>query len=352
MIKSIAIIYEKYGTPLFLDEIEISDPKPNDVIVRMYASGICGSQLINLNNTRSANPEILGHEGTGVVVKAGREVRHVKEGDQVIVSWMPYGADANTEYLEWCELVKWRGKTLKTLIFTWAEHTIMHSQFVSKMDVDFERYTTSIVGCAGIAGYGTVLNTVKIEPEDSVAVFGVGGLGLLAVNAAKKLKANPIIAIDLDDEKLNFSSKFGATHTVNSKEIDPVEAIKKISKGGVDFVFDMVGSASIREQTIMASKEGVVGYNEGGTTVMVGFPHGVSEFNPRSILMGQRTYKGSRGGACIPQRDFPNFFSDYEKGDLLLDEVVTRRIKMEEINEAIQDLQNGKVLGRMIIEIA
>jgi len=352
MIKSIAIIYEKYGTPLFLDEIEISDPKPNDVIVRMYASGICGSQLINLNNTRSANPEILGHEGTGVVVKAGREVRHVKEGDQVIVSWMPYGADANTEYLEWCELVKWRGKILKTLIFTWAEHTIMHSQFVSKMDVDFERYTTSIVGCAGIAGYGTVLNTVKIEPEDSVAVFGVGGLGLLAVNAAKKLKANPIIAIDLDDEKLNFSSKFGATHTVNSKEIDPVEAIKKISKGGVDFVFDMVGSASIREQTIMASKEGVVGYNEGGTTVMVGFPHGVSEFNPRSILMGQRTYKGSRGGACIPQRDFPNFFSDYEKGDLLLDEVVTRRIKMEEINEAIQDLQNGKVLGRMIIEIA
>jgi Zn-dependent alcohol dehydrogenase len=352
MITSKAVIYEKYGTPLFVDEIKIGDPKPNDVVVKMYASGICGSQLLNLNNTRSANPEILGHEGTGVVVKAGKNVKHVKEGDQVLISWMPYGADENTEYLEWCESVEWNGKTLKTLIFTWAEHTIVHSQFVSKMDVDFEKYTTSIVGCAGIAGYGTVLNTVKIKPNNSVAVFGVGGLGLLAVNAAKKLKANPIIAIDLDDEKLEFSKKFGATHTVNSKKNDPIVTIKEISKAGVDYVFDMVGSAAIREQTIMASKEGIVGYNEGGTTVMVGFPHGASEFNPRSILMGQRTYKGSRGGACIPQRDFPDFYSDYKKGDLLLDEIVTRRIKMEEINDALQDLENGKVLGRMIIEIA
>ena len=352
MIHSKAIIYEKYGSPLFVDEISVGDPKPFEVVVKMYASGICGSQLINLNNPRSANPEILGHEGTGVIVKAGKNVNHVQEGDQVLVSWMPYGADENTEYLEWCESVEWNGRTLKTLIFTWAEHSIMHSQFVSRMDADFEKYTTSIVGCAGIAGYGTVLNTVKVKPGDSVAVFGVGGLGLLAVNAANKLKANPIIAIDLDDEKLEFSKIFGATHTINSTDDDPVEAIKKMSKGGVDYVFDMVGSTAIREQTIMASKEGIVGYNEGGTTVIVGFPHGVSELNPRSILMGQRTYKGSRGGACIPQRDFPDFYSDYKKGVFLLDEVVTRRIKMEDINDAILDLQNGKVLGRMIIEIA
>ena len=352
MIESKAIIYEKYGKPLFVDEIKIEDPAHNDVIVKMYASGICGSQLINLNNPRSANPEILGHEGTGVIVKAGKNVTHVQEGDQVLISWMPYLANENTEYLEWCESVQWKNKKLKTLIFTWAEHSIMHSQFVSRMDADFEKYTTSIVGCAGIAGYGTVLNTVKVKPGDSVAVFGVGGLGLLAVNAANKLKANPIIAIDLDDEKLEFSKKFGATFTVNSKEVNPVEAIKKISKGGVDYVFDMVGTAEIREQTILASKDGVVGYKEGGTTVIVGFPDGVSEFNPRSILMGQRTYIGSRGGACIPQRDFPDYYSDYKKGDLLLDEIVTRRIKMEDINEAILDLQNGKVLGRMIIEIA
>ena len=352
MIHSKAIIYEKYDTPLFVDEIKVNDPAPNDVVVKMYASGICGSQLISLNNQGSANPEILGHEGTGVIVKAGRDVPHVQEGDQVLVSWMPYGADENTEYFEWRELVEWNGMILKTLIFTWAEHTIMHSKFVSKMEDGFEKYTTSIIGCAGIAGYGTVLNTVKVQPGDSVAVFGVGGLGLLAVNAAKNHKAGLIITVDLDDKKLEFSKKFGATHTVNSKETDPVEGIKEISKGGVDYVFDMVGSALIREQTILAAKEGVPGYSEGGTTVIVGFPHGVSEFNPRSILMGQRTYKGSRGGACIPERDFPNYYSDYKKGNFLLDQVITRRIKMEEINEAILDLQNGKVLGRMIIEIA
>jgi len=151
MITSKAVIYEKYGTPLFVDDIKIGDPKSNDVVVKMYASGICGSQLLNLNNTRSANPEILGHEGTGVVVKAGKDVDHVQEGDQVLISWMPYGADEKTEYAEWCESVEWNGKTLKTLIFTWAEHAIMHSQFVSKMDPGFEKYTTSIVGCAGIA---------------------------------------------------------------------------------------------------------------------------------------------------------------------------------------------------------
>ena len=134
MIHSKAIIYEKYGTPLFVDEIKVGDPKPYEVVLKMYASGICGSQLMNLNNSKSANPEILGHEGTGVVMKAGKNVAHVKEGDQVLISWMPYGADENTEYLEWCESVEWKGENLKTLIFTWAEHTIMHSQFVSKLD--------------------------------------------------------------------------------------------------------------------------------------------------------------------------------------------------------------------------
>ena len=310
MLKTRAVILEEYNKPLLIDEITMDDPEPDQVIVKLYASGICGSQLMDITNNERTHPTLLGHEGTGRVVQIGKKVKHVKEGDDVLVSWMPYGADGKTEYLQWCN-ISWNKANIKTLIFTWAEHSIMHSQFVSKMDTEIDKYTTSIIGCAGIAGYGTVFNTVKVQPRDSVAVFGVGGLGLLAVNAAKNLKASLIIAVDLDDKKLEFSKKFGATHTVNSKETDPVEGIKEISKGGVDYVFDMVGSALIREQTILAAKEGVPGYSEGGTTVIVGFPHGVSEFNPRSILMGQRTYKGSRGGACIPERDFPNYYSDY-----------------------------------------
>lgn len=349
--KTKAIIHEKYNMPLFLDEIEIPDPKADEVIVKLFASGICGSQLINLTNPNLSQPELLGHEATGIIAKAGEKVKHVQEGDDVLISWMPYGADEKTEYLHWCE-VTWKGQKIRSIIFTWAEHAILHAQFVSKMDGDIDKYATSILGCAGIAGYGTVMNTVKINPGQSAAIYGVGGLGVLAVNAAMNLRAHPIIAIDTDDKKLEFSKKFGATHIINSKKTDPVKEIQKVTKGGANFVFDMVGIAEIREQTILSSKEGVVGYREGGITVLTGFPLGESEFNPRSILMGQRTYKGSRGGACIPKRDFPFFYQAYQNGKLLLDEAVTERYKLEDINEAIKRLSEGKIIGRAILEIA
>ena len=351
MIKTTAVIHEKYGIPLFLDEITINDPKPDEVVVKMFASGICSSQLINLNNERLQSPELLGHEGTGVVVEVGKSVEHVKEGDHVLISWMPYNADRNTEYLQWGN-IQWKGQDVKTLIFTWAEHAVMHKQFVSKMDKDIDKYKTSIIGCAGIAGYGTVMNTVKVKKGNSVAVFGVGGLGVLALNASKNCGADPIIAIDIDDRKLEFAKSFGATHFINSNKVDPVQKIGEISAGGVDYVFDMVGTGKIRETTILASKEGVPGYCEGGTTVLVGFPDGSAEFNPRHILMGQRNYKGSRGGACVPSRDFPIFFQDYQEGKLLLDKAVSRHYKLDQINEAIEQMRNGNILGRVIIEIS
>ncbi|MGA1870282.1 MAG: zinc-binding dehydrogenase [bacterium] len=349
--KTEGIIHERYGAPLLLDEIDIPDPKEDEVVVKLFASGICGSQLINLGNPRTAVPELLGHEGTGIVVQAGKNVSHVREGDHVLVSWLPYQANEKTEYLQWSQ-IQWRGQPVRTLIFTWARHTILHAQFVSRMDEDFEKYTSSIIGCAGIAGYGTVLRTVSIKPGQSAAVFGVGGLGVLAVNAARNLQANPIVAIDRDDKKLEFSKKFGATHTVNTTTMNSVEEIQKITNGGADFVFDMVGAPEIREQTILAARAGIPGYSEGGTTVLVGFPTEASEFNPRSILMGQRTYKGSRGGGCIPARDFPLFYQAYRDGTFLLDEAVTTRIGLDEINETVQELAEGKILGRAIIEIA
>jgi len=221
------------------------------------------------------------------------------------------------------------------------------------MDKDLEKYSLAVMGCAGITGYGSVLNSVKVNPEQSVVIFGVGGLGVLAANAAHNLKANPIIAVDIDNEKLEFSKKFGITHTINSKESNAVEEIQRLTDGGADYVFDMVGTPEIREKTILAAKPGIAGYCEGGTTVLVGFSAGQSELNAtRSILMGQRTYKGSRGGACIPARDFPIFYQLFRDGKLLLEESVTRRVKLAQINEVIDDFLAGKVLGRAIIEIS
>jgi len=195
------------------------------------------------------------------------------------------------------------------------------------------------------------MNTVKINPGQSTVIWGVGGLGVLAVNAAKILGSDPIIAVDIEDRRLKYSKKFGATNLINSRKCDPVEEVHKITKGGADFVFDMVGIAEIREQTILASRPGVPGYCEGGTVVLTGFPEGISEFNPRSILMGQRTYKGSRGGACVPDRDFPLFYKTEKTGELQLKDVVTERYKLREINEAVQRLRDNKILGRAIIEI-
>ena len=350
MLKTRAVILDKYNKPLKIDEITIPDVTPEQVIVKLYASGICGSQLIDINNRNRTQPTLLGHEGTGCVLYAGKKVKHVKEGDDVLISWMPYGADEKTEYLQWCNIF-WNKENIKTLIFTWADHTIMHSQFVSKMDSGINKYTASIIGCAGIAGYGTVINTVNISPGESTVVWGVGGLGVLALNAANNCGSDPIIAIDIEDRRLEFSKKFGATHCINVNNSDPVEGVYKITGGGADFVFDMVGKAEIREQTILASRPGISGLREGGTVVLTGFPKGVSEFNPRSILMGQRTYKGSRGGACIPDRDFPLFYKAEKAGEFQLKDTVTERYKLEEINEAVQRLQDKKILGRAIIEI-
>lgn len=349
--KTTAVILQKYNEPLILDEIELLEPKSDEVVVKLFASGICGSQLINITNPRLSSPELLGHEGTGIVIKKGKNVKHVDEGDNVLISWLPYDADANTEYSKWTTVL-WRDKEINSIIFTWAEHALMNGQFVSKMDQDLEKYTTSILGCAGIAGYGTVKNLAKIKPNDSVVVVGAGGLGVLAINAAKNSGANPIIAVDVDDKKLEFSKNFGATHTINSKNNDFVKNVKDITTKGADFVFDMVGIPELIESTILSTREGVSGYDEGGTVVLAGFPLKKAEISPKYLIMGQRTYKGSRGGACIAKKDFPIFYEDYKKGILLLDKAVTRRYKLEQINEAVSDLSSGKILGRAIIEIS
>ena len=143
MLKTRAAILEKYDKPLFIDEIIIPMPNPDEVIVKLYASGICGSQLIDINNRDRTQPAVLGHEGTGCIVQAGENVKHVKEGDDVLISWKPYGADEKTEYMQWCN-ISWNDENIQTIIFTWAEHTILHSQFVSKIDNGIDKYTKKI----------------------------------------------------------------------------------------------------------------------------------------------------------------------------------------------------------------
>ena len=350
MIKTKAVIDIKLGQDVVIDEIIIDDPKPEEVVVKICSSGICGSQLLNLQHPQIYRPQLLGHEAIGTVLQIGKEIKHLQEGDKVIVSWLPFDPTEETEYIKWCE-IKWNSKILKSIIFTWTEHTVVHNQFVSKIPEDLDKYSGSLIGCAVATGAGSVNNIGNVKSKHSVAVFGAGGLGMFAINAARIVNAHPIIAVDIDDRKLKLASEIGASHIINSKQFDPVEKIHEITNGGADYVYDMVGIPSVMVQTIESSKEGVLGYSQGGTIVLAGFPHSSRDFNPRSLINGQRTYIGSKGGFSNPKVDFPKYYQLNRDGYLPLEKVVTNRYQLDQINLAINDLANGKILGRGIIEI-
>ncbi|MFV0296257.1 MAG: zinc-binding dehydrogenase, partial [Hyphomicrobiaceae bacterium] len=208
-----------------------------------------------------------------------------------------------------------------------------------------------IVGCAVLTGAGAVLHTAKVRPGESVAVFGVGGVGLSAIRAASILEAYPIIAVDLDDEKLAFARSFGATHTVNaSGNTDPVEAIRDLTGGGVDYAFDAIGRQRTCEQILQATRPGGVGAeNFGGTAVLVGIPQEKITIDPALFTTGQRIYRGSLG-ASLPDQDFPMYLRWHKEGKFPLDKLITRRYGLDQINEACDHLHSGEILGRAILE--
>ncbi len=349
--KSLAAVYLKKNKPIIIDEIKISDPNPDQVLIKMYASGICNSQLFNLNRN-PLKPELLGHEGTGVIIKKGKKVKNLKEGDDILISWMPNKFSKNTKYLEWSQF-EYRKKKIFTVIYTWSQHVLIHSQFVTKLPKYIDKYKSSIIGCAGIAGYGNVLKNVKKNTE-AVAIIGAGGLGLLGVNAAKNLNVKKIIVIDISDNKLKFSKKFGATHVFNiNKTKNLSDLIYKItSNKGVDYTFDMVGNEETQNLSIYITRAGVPGYNLGGKIFFTGFPKTISQIDTRNVLMGQKTIIGSRGGGVVPKIDFPKFYRDIQNKKFYLNKVITNVYKLSEVNKALSNLKNQKILGRSIIKIS
>ena len=247
-------------------------------------------------------------------------------------------------------------------VFTWANTTIADEQYVVKVDANIKRDVTSIIGCAVMTGAGAVENTAKVQAGESVVIFGVGGVGLSAVVAAKELGANPIIAVDLDDEKLAFATKFGATHTINAKNEDAIKTIKSLTTNpakrsfmgspiaGADYAFDCIGLKQTMEQIVPAVKNGFFGAEPGGTAVLVGVPQTLVELNAADILVNEKKFIGSIGGSCVPDRDFPKYLNWYENGKLNLDVMVTERFSIDQINEATKALENGEISGRAILE--
>ena len=345
------VVLPKETRTLRVEQVNLPDPGPNQVVVKQFYSGVCHSQLHQMHRPRTDNV-ILGHESTGVVLKAGSNVSHIKEGDRVMVTWVARNRDVLNRPLEPAVLDLPDGtKALSQNVFTWADHTIADEQYVVKMAEDVPTDVTSIIGCAVMTGAGAVYHTAGVKEGQSVAIFGVGGVGLSAVVAAAVVGANPIIAVDLSEDKLEFAKRFGATIGVDASKVDAVEEVKRLTGGGADFAFDCIGVKKTMEQILPAVRSGVVGGESGGTAVLVGVPMTTAELDMRDMLINEKIYKGSIGGSCKPDRDFPMFVRWFKEGQLDLNAMVTTRFKLDQINEATTALQKGQIAGRAILEM-
>jgi Zn-dependent alcohol dehydrogenase len=322
---------------------------------------VCHSQLHNIHNPRTS-ALILGHESTGRVLAVGGEVVDLRVGDTVMVTWVPKDEAQARRPGRPIRLDLPDGRRAVTAnVFTWATHTLADEMFVVKVPAGIDHHSTAIIGCAVITGAGAVLHTAQVKPGDSVAIFGVGGVGLSAVAAAKVCGADPIIAVDLADDKLDFAKRFGATVGVNASQVDPVAAIREMTRQegrfdilrkpleGVDFAFDCIGVPVTMRQISEVVRAGEFGLTRGGTAVLVGVPQTPIELDSRLLFVGERSYRASLGGSCSPGVDLPRFLDWQAKGQLDLDAMVTERYPIDGISDAVHDLEQGRIAGRAIL---
>ena len=349
-----AVLYE-YNEPVVVEDMLLGDPGKGEVLVELKASGVCHSDwhVVKGEWWDVPVPGILGHEGAGVVRSVGAGVTNVSEGDHVILSWMP-----SCGLCEACQIgrpnvcyrqprstatarVARTGQDIPFLdgLGTMCTHSIVSEMSAVPIDKSMPFPQASLIGCGVTTGVGAAINTAQVQPGSTVAVFGAGGVGLSVIQGASIAGATTIISVDLLDNKLELAKRFGATHTVNASDCDPVEAIRDLTGGlGVHYAFEAIGLvAEPFVQAIHATRNR-------GITVWVG--HAPLE-TPVTLdardLMWEKTVIGSMYGSARPHIDFPRMVALYQNGKLKLDEMITRTFPVEEVNEAFKVLGEGKV---------
>jgi Zn-dependent alcohol dehydrogenase len=362
-IKGRAAILVEPNKPLVVDEIEFPDPAPDQVLVKLFSSGVCHSQIHTMRRPARPGhrlPALLGHEATGVVVARGSGVNHVKEGDHVITTWvdrnnsntpLPLVTHALNDRPQ--STFMWRGKEVSGSAATWAEYALASDRVVVPMPNDVPTDVTAIIGCAVMTGAGAIINTLQVKPGQSVAVFGAGGIGLCAIAASAIVDAHPIVAVDVIEDKLAFARSFGATHTINAHEVDAVKAIRELTDGGVEYAIDAIGLPQTQEQILRSVKAGYAGFYRGGIALLIGItPPDKQAILDTNLFIGNRSFTRTSGGDCRPERDFPVFIRWYREGKLKLNDLITDRYSLDQINTAVDDLEHGRILGRGILTYA
>lgn len=362
-----AAILEAPATALVLEDIDCQEPHAHEVLVRMSASGVCHSDLHVIHGTQHAPlPVVLGHEGAGIIEAIGPNVTRVKVGDHVVLSWVPYcgqcvyclsghpnlckvayAALAQGTLLDGTSRLSLRGKPVYhySFISSFADYAVVPEMGCVVIDPEMPLDKASLVGCAVMTGVGAAINTAKVHPGSAVAVIGTGGVGLNVVQGARLAGAAMIIAIDVNPAKLERARLFGATHVVNATEGDALTAVHELTKGiGVDYSFEAVG----RPQTMRQCWEMA---RSAGTVVMVGIAPEGSELSlpANRVVREERRLTGSFYGSARPHIDMPMLLNLYMAGKLMLDELVTHRFALHEVNEAIHALEIGEAIRPVIL---
>ncbi len=362
-----AAVLHEIGQPLRIEECELDDPGPGEVLVRVRAASLCHSDLSVLDGSRPrVMPMVLGHEAAGAVVQTGEGVNDLKAGDKVVCIFVPNcghcarchegrpalcepGAQANLAgtLLNGGRRLRMNGAPVNHHLGVsgFAEYAVVSRTSLVKVDADIKFETAALFGCAIITGVGAVLNTANVPVGSSVAIAGAGGVGLSCVLGAVLAGARSIVVMDLNQKKLAFAQQLGATEVFDAAADGVAAKIKEATGGGVDFAFETAGAAAALALAYQITRRG-------GTTVTAGLPNPNHQFSiPQiSLTAEERTLKGSYMGSCVPQRDIPNYIEMFQRGRLPVERLVTHRIKLDEINAGFDLLASGDA-GRILMTV-
>ena len=355
-----AAVLHEVNKPLTIEDVSINKPGAREVLIRTAFAGLCHSDLHFIEGLYPHPlPVVLGHESAGIVEQVGPEVTYVKKGDHVITCLSVFCGtcencttgrpaictDTSVKLLPGkAERLSLNGKQLHTFtnLSSYAEMMLVHENAVVKIREDFPLDRAALIGCAVITGYGAAVNTAKVAPGETVAVIGCGGVGMAAINGAAIAGAGRIIAVDTNPVKLQLATKLGATDLVNPKDGDPVKSIQQLMKGGVHHAIECLGTKTTAEQAFQMLKAG-------GTATIVGMvPFGTKIELHGYDFLRERRIQGSSMGSNRFRVDMPRLIEFYHQRKLHLDDWISDRIKLADINQGFANMKAGKVVRSVI----
>ncbi|OUS30111.1 S-(hydroxymethyl)glutathione dehydrogenase/class III alcohol dehydrogenase [Gammaproteobacteria bacterium 45_16_T64] len=367
--KSRAAVAWEAGKPLSIEEIDVAGPKQGEVLVRIVATGVCHTDAFTLSgdDPEGIFPSVLGHEGAGIVEEVGPGVTGLAVGDHVIPLYTPECGQCKfclSGKTNLCQAIRTtQGQGLmpdgssrfsmggKQLFHymgtsTFSEYTVLPEIALAKISKAAPLDKVCLLGCGITTGIGAVLNTAKVQPGDTVAVFGLGGIGLSVIQGAVLAKAGRIIAIDINEDKFEMAKQLGATDTVNPKLHDaPIqEVIVDLTDGGVDFSFECIGNPNTMRSALECCHKGW------GESIIIGVAGAGQEISTRPFqLVTGRVWRGTAFGGVKGRTQLPDYVEQYMKGEIKIDEMVTYSLPLDEINTAFDYMHQGKSIRSVIV---